>query len=42
MPQKFKKVEDAIAPIYAKFNGMSPEQMAGRCPGQWPLASACS
>lgn len=24
-----KKVEDAIAPIYAKFNGMSPEQMAG-------------
>jgi cytochrome c oxidase cbb3-type subunit III len=24
-----KKVEDAIAPIYAKFNGMTPEQMAG-------------
>jgi cytochrome c oxidase cbb3-type subunit III len=24
-----KKVEDAIAPIYAKFSGMTPEQMAG-------------
>jgi cytochrome c oxidase cbb3-type subunit III len=24
-----QKVEEAIAPIYAKFNGMSPEQMVG-------------
>ncbi|HEY9096343.1 MAG TPA: cytochrome-c oxidase, cbb3-type subunit III [Hydrogenophaga sp.] len=24
-----QKVEDAIAPIYAKFNGMAPEQIAG-------------
>jgi cytochrome c oxidase cbb3-type subunit III len=24
-----KKVEDAIAPIYAKYNGMTPEQLAG-------------
>lgn len=28
-----QKVEDAIAPIYAKFNGLSPEQIAGDAQG---------